>query len=197
MPESSLQYLAEKVTDRLPSERPVRALQVGNFLGVSLCYLSWLLSERHAESLFISIDPNVTHRGIEDPQSHAVALLDHFGLLARNLIITGYTLERSEEPETKADHLRTIACENVLPNLCQLAAGTFDLVVIDGNHEHGYLQREIAASERLLADGGFLVLDDVHDWHEVAEVFRETAESEAFTVVGDDRRVGILRLKRR
>lgn len=195
MPAASLHYLADRATGRLPSDRPLRALHVGNFVGVSLCYISWLVKERHPESLVVSIDPNVPHRGVEDPQSHAVALLDHFQQLGRNLIITGYTLERGEQPTNEAE-LRSFACEDVLPSLCDLAGGSFDLVLLDGNHEEGYLRRELAAVTRLMADHGILALDDVGDWPGVAAAFSEAAVDDSFTELGDDGRVGILELHR-
>jgi predicted O-methyltransferase YrrM len=192
IPESSLDYLAAAVEHQLPSERPVRALHVGNFVGVSLCYVSWLVTERHPESVVISIDPNIPHRGIEDPQSHALALLEHFQLLGSNLIIAGYTLERSDEATTVADHLRGIACENVLSSLHQLSGATFDLVLIDGKHEETHLAREIAGVRRLVADNGIVVFDDITDWAGVAEVFRETSQDESWVELGQDGRIGIL-----
>jgi hypothetical protein len=194
MPEASLDYLAEKVVDRLPSDRPLRALHVGNFVGVSLCYITWLVRERHPESLVVSIDPNIAHRGVEDPQSHAFALLDHFQLLSRNLIITGYTLERSEEAATETDYLGGVACENVLGGLHDLAGASFDLVLIDGDHEESYLARESAAVRRLLVDNAIVVFDDVEDWPGVAEVFRQTSRDDSFVQLGDNGRLGILQL---
>lgn len=194
IPEASLNYLADKVLDRLRTDRPVRALHVGNFVGVSLCYVSWLVSERHPDSLVVSVDPNARHRGVEDPQSHALALLDHFGLLSRNLIITGYTLERSEEATTEADYSGRVAPENVLAGLHELVGARFDLVLIDGAHDESYLRREVAVLRRLLADHGILVFDDVRDWSGVAEVFRQTAQDERFAQLGEDGRLGILQL---
>jgi hypothetical protein len=194
MPESSHDYLAEKVLDRLPSDRPLRALHVGNFVGVSLFYISLLVRERHPESLVVSIDPNIPHRGIEDPQSHALALLHHFQLLSRNLIITGYTLEHSYDATTEADHLSGIACENVLLGLHDLTGASFDLVIIDGNHEESYLAREIAAVRPLLGDNGIVVFDDITDWSGVAEVFRQTAQDDSWVQLGENGRIGILQL---
>jgi hypothetical protein len=194
MPEASLDYLAEKVLDRLPSDRPLRVLHVGHFVGVSLCYISWWVREHHPESLVVSIDPNIPHRGIDDPQSHALALLDHFQLLSRNLIITGYTLERSEKSVTETDYQAGLASENVLAKLHR-AGASFELVLIDGNHEESYLAREIAAVRRLLADDGIAVFDDVKDWPGVAEVFRHTAQDDSFVELGQNGRVGILQIR--
>ena len=192
MPDAALRYLDETVRDRLPRGRPVRVLHLGNFVGVSLCYLSWLARERHPESLVVSIDPNVPHRGIENPQSHVLALLDHFDLLRRNLIITGYTLERSEEATRETDHLLGVAPDNVLVALEDLAGASFDLVLIDGNHEESYLARELDALARLVTDGGIVAFDDIKDWPGVRSVFSKAAQSDGWMQLGEDRRVGIL-----
>ena len=170
------------------------ALCTRHFVGVSLCYLSWLVGERHPESIVVSIDPNLPHRQVDDPQSHALALLDHFGLLSRNLIITGYSFQPTEEDAGLGGPLRWLACENVLPGLQGFAAASFDLVLLDGRHEEDYLAREIAAVRRLLAEDGVLVLDDVQDWPGVAAGFTEAAGEGTFVQLGDDGRVGILQL---
>jgi SAM-dependent methyltransferase len=194
IPATSLHYLAEAVMDRLPSGRPLRALHVGNFVGVSLSYITWLVTERHPQSLVVSIDPNIPHREVEDPQSHTFALLDHFKMLSRNLIINGYTLERSDEPLTEEPFAAAAACENVLSSLRALAGASFDLILIDGNHEEKYLSKEIAEIRRLLARKGILVLDDVVDWPGVAAVFERVAADDSFVKLGDDGRVGVLQL---
>jgi hypothetical protein len=196
IPATSLHYIAETIPDRLPSGRPLHALHVGNFVGVSLSYITSLVLERHPESVVVSVDPNIPHREVEDPQSHAFALLEHFNMLSRNLIINGYTLQRGDESITHAeDYGRAAACENVLSSLYDLAGPSFDLVLIDGNHEEEYLSREIAAIRRLLTADGIVVLDDIVDWPGVAAVFERVAADERFVRLGDDGRVGILQLQ--
>jgi Methyltransferase domain len=193
MPAQSLEYLAETILDRLPADRPLRALHVGNFVGVSLVYITWLVSERHPESLVVSIDPNVQHREVENPQSHVFALLDRFNMLSRNLIINGYTLGRSaDEALTEEQYASAAACENVLRSLHGLAGSCFDLVVIDGDHDEDYLSREIDAIRGLLTDGGIVVLDDITDWPGVAAVFKRVSGDDSFVKLGDDGRIGIL-----
>jgi hypothetical protein len=199
MPEDCLNYTAELVSDRLPSDRPVRALHVGNFVGASLCYFSWLVRERHPESLVVSVDPNITHRGIEDPQAHVFALLHHFGLLGNNLIIPGYTLEQTAgetiNERFEVDYLKGLACENVLATLERLCAQRFDLVLLDGNHEEGYLAREFAALQGLLADNSVVVFDDVGEgWDGVAKVFRQALQDASLLELGQGGRVGILQV---
>lgn len=201
MPEASLDYTAQLVSDHLARDRPVLALHVGNFVGVSLCYLSWLLRARHPGSVVVSVDPNLPHRGIEDPQAHALALLHHFGLLDNNLIVPGYTLEHtpgeraSRDPE--ADYLEGIACERVLDSLERLCGHRFDLVLLDGNHAEPYLKRELAAVRRLLAADGIVVFDDVTEgsWDGVVSVFESALQDEAFVELGQDGRVGVVQVR--
>src|SRR5438270_9107261 len=186
VPEDSLDYMAEQVLARLQSDRPLRALHIGNFVGISLSYISLLVRERHRDSLVVSVDPNIPHRGIDNPQSHAVALLDHLGLLERNLMITGYTLERSDEAVTDSGYAAGVGPENVLAALFEFAGPSFDLALIDGSHEEQYLAREIAAVRRLLRDDGIVVFDDVKEWAGVAKVFRETAADDRAVELGEN-----------
>jgi len=201
VPEHSLDYVAEIIFDHLPSDRPVRALHVGNFVGVSLCYFSGLVRDRHPESVMVSIDPNIPHREIGNPQAHVLALLHRFGLLGHNLIIPGYTLEENlwggSAEDVDAAYLEGLACENVLSSLQRLAGRCFDLVVLDGNHDDSYLSREFRALRGLLADDSIVVFDDVTEWEGVVEVFAQALEDEAFVKLGEDGRSGILQVRGR
>jgi hypothetical protein len=195
IPPDSLAYLAAVVSDRLPSKRPVRALHIGNFVGVSLCYVSLLLRDRHPDSVVVSIDPNATHRGIENPQRHVLALLHHFDLLSNNVIVPGYTLEQTlGEPGSaeEFDVLSGLACENVLSSLGRVGFAAFDLVMIDGNHDEGYLRREFAALRALLAPRSIVVFDDITEWEGVQGVFRDVLVQESCASLGQNGRVGIL-----
>ncbi len=191
IPAQSLGYIAERVVERLPSGRPLRALHIGNFVGVSLCYLSWLVTDRHPESVVVSIDPNAAHRGIEDPQSHALALLHHFDLLRTNVVVRGYTVGWTPGEQLSADG---VACENVLSSLARLGASRFDLVLLDGNHEESYLARELEALRPLLGSGSIVVFDDLDVWEGVRRVFERMVAQEQFVSLGQDGRVGILQL---
>jgi hypothetical protein len=199
IPEDSLNYIRDVVSDRLPSDRPVRVLHVGNFVGVSLCYVSWLVRERHPESLVVSVDPNIIHCGVEDTQSHVFALLHHFGLLGNNLVIPGYTLERTSRPKLderfQTDYLTGLACEDVLATLARLCGKRFDLVLLDGNHDEDYLAREFASVGSLLAENGIVVFDDVSaDWEGVVRVFSQALQDGGFVELGRGGRVGILQV---
>jgi Methyltransferase domain len=192
IPATALNFIADKVSTRLPADRPVRALHIGNFVGVSLCFISWLVQERHPQSVVVSIDPNVTHRGIRAPQDHVLALLHHFGLLENNVLIPGYTLEWTVG-ERGAEKVG-VACERVLANLGSVCAEPFDIVVIDGNHEEEYLSMELEALRELLSGRSIVVFDDIVGWAGVVEVFKRTLEDDRFVELGQDGRVGIVQL---
>ena len=199
IPENSLNYIGEVVSARLPADRPICALHVGNFVGISLCYFSWLVRERHPDSVVVSVDPNLTHREIEDPQAHVFALLHHFGLLGNNLTIPGYTLEQTAgetvNERFETDYLQNLGAENVLASVARLCGKRFDLVLLDGNHQEDYLAREFAAVGSLIADNGIVVFDDVsNSWEGVASVFRRALRDSRVVELGQDGRVGILQV---
>ena len=75
VPHKSLEYIREVAINRLDPKRPLKALHVGNFVGVSLVFLTSALMQRNPDSLVVSIDPNLEHHGISNPQSHVCALL--------------------------------------------------------------------------------------------------------------------------
>ena len=201
MPQASLEYTAEAIADRLPADRPVLALHVGNFVGVSLCFFSWVVCDRHPDSVVVSVDPNIAHRGVEHPQAHALALLHRFGLLANNVVVPGYTLEHSlsdfDAATFAAEYPDRLACENVLVSLERLCGRRFDLVVLDGDHEEGYLAREVAAVRCLLDESGIVVFDDVTEgyWEGVAKVVRYALDDDSFVELGRDGRVAILQAR--
>ncbi len=213
MPAASLRYSHELLERHLPTDRALVGLHVGNFVGISLASFSSLLSRRHTDSVVLSIDPQTSHRGIENPEVHVYALLGRVGLLDANLVIAGYTLEHAlgELPERAGpDYARLWAVDVgsaaraprsgfVLRNLAQVAPGRIDLAVIDGNHEGGYLQRELLELRRLLVPGALVVVDDVHPgvWNGVVDAFERTAQdpSGEFAELGRDGRVGVLKFR--
>ena len=148
VPEKSLDYILTTIEENF--EHTISALHVGNFVGVSLAHLiqglRWISVDTTS---IVSIDPNLNHRGVSNPQSIVVDLLHHFGLDKYNhLLICGYTLEKCKsndsnttyngyEPEQEFD--KEVAPQYVLSTHCT-EAGTikFDVIFIDGNHEEGY-----------------------------------------------------------
>lgn len=81
---------------------------------------------------------------------------------------------------------------HVLRNLRQLGL-KFDFALIDGNHNAGYLGRELDMLAHLIRRGGLLFLDDVDDaWEGVSEVF-ETLDDRRFRTIEHAGRVGVVR----
>ncbi len=155
---------------------------------MSLCCLSWSLRDLNPDSVVVSIDPNIPHRGIDDPQQHVFALLDHFGLLDMNVVVPGYTVGSSP--------LEGTACERVLASLGRVAPRRFDVVLLDGDHDEGYLERELSAVRELLTDEGVIVFDDVNErtFAGVVRVFERATADDGFAELGQDGRVGIVQV---
>ena len=203
VPISSLEFIRDQATSKLDASKPLRALHVGNFVGVSLAYLTATLVGRHPESLVVSVDPNLTHRGIRNPQSHVLALLSACGLQTHSLVLAGYSGKKSisndatmfEGYDPAAEYANEAAGEETLRNLTHLCPASFDLIFLDGNHEAAYLLNEIRQLLPLLRVGGFVVLDDVDAaWAEIREVFQNIS-SYGLEPVQANGRVGIAQLK--
>jgi hypothetical protein len=153
----------------------------------------------------VSIDPDLTHRGIEHPQQHVIAILNHFGLQRNAVICVGYSTSKSlsndgtpfvgedgAEYDPYTRYQSEQSCEDTLSNLCATSEGKFDFAVVDGNHEGSYLRRETALVRRLLRSGGILILDDVSDvWSEIKAEY-EGLQSNGWRALGADGRVGVL-----
>jgi hypothetical protein len=210
VPPESLAFIASHLGRYLPAG-PALALHVGNFVGISLAALSAALRDHHPDSIVISVDPGIPHRGVEAPDRVALRLLDRFGLTFNNIVISGFSREKSVRDdglvcgphpaytaplETVEAALATdAACEGVLANLVRMLEGRFDLVMLDGNHDGDYLREELIDARRLLRDGGLLVLDDVDGgvWADIAAVFAElSGGGSGYRQSGFDGRVGLL-----
>ena len=197
IPDTSLTFMARVVAPRLPRDRPVRALHVGNFVGVSLCYFTALIRRQHRGSVVVSVDPGTMHRGVASPQSHVLSLLHQYGLLSNSLIIPGYTLEQTfgevGAPD-ESDLSHGLACVDVLASLAALHPDPFDLVLLDGNHDRVHLEREFVALREHLADGSIVVFDDIDEWVGVTELFQRVLQQGRCTDLGNDGRLGILEI---
>jgi hypothetical protein len=97
MPESTLAFCSKTLDDLIPAtgDKPLIGLHVGNFLGVSLTHFVNYVRQRNEKSVVVSIDPDLTHRGIEHPQKHVIAILNHFGLQGNAVICVGYSTSKS------------------------------------------------------------------------------------------------------
>jgi hypothetical protein len=209
IPEASLAFCSTYLDGSLPQGRPIVGLHVGNFLGVSLAYFVDYARRRHQNSVVVSVDPNLTHRAIDGPQNHVIAVLNHFGLQKNAMICVGYSCEKSVsndgvavvgvggiEYDPFAAYAAEQACENSLANLCTIWEGRFDFAVMDGNHDSAYLRKETELVQRLLTRSGALILDDVADaWADIKAEFGKLGVR-GWREVGADGRVGILELLR-
>jgi hypothetical protein len=194
IPETHLRFAGAAIARNCP-RRALRALHVGNFVGVSLAALSDIVLQHHRGSLVVSVDPNLPHLGIDNPQDHVLALLAQFGMLSNNVVICGYSLHLTDNKTKLGTIEASLACEQTLENLERLGL-QFDLALIDGNHAEDYLRAELSVLVRLLPAGALLILDDASKWYpHIQDLFREAAASPAwpFEKVTHDGTIGILR----
>jgi hypothetical protein len=196
---ASLRFPRQHVFRRFGS-CPTKALHVGNFVGVSLVFLAESLVSQNTESLVVSIDPNLCCLGIINPQQHASALISACGLQRNVMIIAGYPGRKSVsndgvvhgEYDPQHEFNAEAACEESLQNLSRLCLPrSFDIVMMDGNHDADYLVTEIQHALPLIKPRGFLILDDVGGWWaEIGRVFKNI-HSLGFNAIATDGRVGV------
>jgi Methyltransferase domain len=207
MPESALAFCTKTLDELIPrrDNRALIGLHVGNFLGVSLSHFVNYVRQRNERSVVVSIDPNLTHRGIESPQRHVVAILNYFGLQRNAIVCVGYSTNKTvsndgmafvdtngNEYDPYTGFQIEQSCEDTLSNLCTIFPGRFDFAVVDGNHEGSYVRGEAALTRRLLKPEGVLILDDVSDaWTEIKAEY-DGLQSHGWRAVAADGRVGVL-----
>lgn len=202
IPERSLAFVCRRLRELLATSRPVTALHIGNFVGLSLCYVVNELRTLNPDSMVLAIDPNIAHRGVKDPQNYVLGLLSRYGLQNNCVLVCGYSLAKnlgddggiqpSDEPAVRKRYPGECACEGTLLSLEHLMAGNFDCAFVDGNHDDRYLTAEVEVIRRLLRPGGVLVLDDVSEgWTEIRSVF-EAIKPARQTSTFQDGRVGIV-----
>lgn len=200
MPEASLHYCATVLADHLEAG-PVLGLHIGNFVGLSLAYFTDVIAAWNGQSRMVSIDPNIPHRGIDNPAGCALALLESYGLQGHTLMLTGYTLEKNlsndgyvfsgYDPSKRFDE--EVSGERQLEGLALWSQGAFHFCMIDGNHEADYLNRELGWIGQLLRPGGVLMLDDVTaGWSEIQRV-HAAIDRTRYHDVGSDGRVAVLK----
>jgi predicted O-methyltransferase YrrM len=198
IPEASLRYLMHAAVARLAAG-PARVLHVGNFVGLSLCYITDAVRRHDRGSIVVAIDPNLVHRNIPRPQHHVVFLLARYGLLSNSVLLTGYSLEKCISNDgvnlgydPYANSANEHAPANQLPHLAALCGRVFDLVIIDGNHDPEYLKREISVIDRLLKPGGMLAIDDINAGWPALQKVVQTYDQKKFIDLGTDGRIALL-----
>jgi hypothetical protein len=95
IPESSVDYCCNILDDLLPTDRPLAGLHIGNFLGISLSHFTDYVRRKNEKSVVMSIDPNIQHQGIENPQNHVISILNHFGLQKNATICVAYSTNKT------------------------------------------------------------------------------------------------------
>lgn len=202
IPAASLSFLQVQMAALVSESGPLFALHIGNFVGVSLAFLTATCRQRHSDSLVVGIDPNLPHRGISNPQAHVAALLAACGLQRNAMLIAGYSGVKSisndgvtfEGYDPATAFANESACEQTLLNLQKFLTKTFHVAVMDGNHHAAYLVEEIRQLKPLMRPGGLIVLDDVDAyWSEIKAVF-ENLPQLGLTIIATDGRVGIARV---
>ena len=202
IPEMYLIEIAEIIKQSFGNE-PLVGLHIGNFVGVSLVYLSGILNNINTRNHIVSIDPNIPHRGVDNPQSKVLYLINKYGLNNNISILNGYSLGKSISNDgndyTKYDPIENntneYSCENQLEMLNRISNESFSYAIIDGNHEGDYLSNEILKIQKLICRKGLIIIDDVSEgWPEIKILYDNMHDSNLEKVFADDR-IGVLRKK--
>jgi len=199
IPEEDLAFIAGRL-EGLKRDKPLRGLHIGNFVGLSLAYLTDAMRQIDPDSVMLSIDPAIPHRGIDAPQDLVTGLMTRYGLESNWLPVTGFSLERGEawdvlnrkSSHTKFSSYYGFSAAQTLRNLATMGQ-RFDFALIDGNHSGPYLRREINVLFELVRPNGLIFLDDVDEnWAGVVKVF-ENLDAGEFKRVARGKRVGVAR----
>jgi predicted O-methyltransferase YrrM len=197
IPENSMEFACEAIKSVFKNDS-IAAIHIGNFIGVSLAYLTNYLKNLNNNSFVISIDPNIPHRKVINPQYVVNSVLSNFDLEKNTLLINSYSGDFNDYIESRTNSNITYCYENgyapldALGKLLKLNNNFIHVAFVDGNHEKSSLIYEVETIHKLLTKGGLLVLDDVTDyWYEVKEVY-ESIEKVGFQKWLYDERVAIL-----
>lgn len=203
IPEDSLSFLFKTVDKSLSNFPQIKALHIGNFVGISLTYLSNAFKLINSNCVLVSIDPNLSHRGIRNPQKYVLHLLDRFDFHDMNLVLTGFSLSQNlmddagvfyhSELNYKDYPDSHVAPTNILKNLKDIGT-QFNFILIDGNHEEKYLYEEIHLCTEILDKNGLLILDDINNgWDDINRVFKKLFADKRFEFLASNDRIGIFK----
>lgn len=133
------------ILPRFQKIRPVKMIQIGVFEGYDAV---WCLQNilRHRKSRMVAIDPWLAETKLSQAQ------MDECYERAKHNLSPW---------KDKVEILRRMS-QDVL---CQVGPedGTFDLIIIDGDHNSGPVLRDAINALRLLKVGGWMVFDDVRN----------------------------------
>jgi hypothetical protein len=157
----------EEAARRFPSGS--RFVEVGNFLGRSLCSLGEVTRQSGKSFTLIGVD-TCLGSGPEGPRGkdyHGAAVAEGGGTLAgllhKNVIACGY-----------ADLVSLVVADSVTA-AAFFAERSLDWVHLDARHDREHVQADIAAWLPRLKPGGWLSGDDFDEvkWPEVVNAVRE------------------------
>ena len=181
---------------------PLIGVHVGNFVGVSLAYITTRLKKMGEQNVIISIDPNLTHRGISNTEEVVTKLLRVIDVQDVVVRVTGYSLNKSVSNDgvmydTNYDSLQHFLTEDApewqLKNLLKIIKGKVDFIMLDGNHDPDYLREEVRICYELLYKGGAIFLDDINEiWYGLKQVFNELGSEQIFSAQFIGTRTGVL-----
>jgi hypothetical protein len=203
IPQASLEFINKVVLSKLSTEKPLLVLHIGNYVGVSLAYITEMVVKLNPQSVVVAIDPNIPHRATSNPQSLVMKLLHRCGLQGNVISITGFSERKNISNDGAifgaydpvSSYSEEFSCDRVLSNLRTIFEKKFDVVCLDGNHHADYLESELKSILPLMKEDSWVVLDDVDDaWVEIRNVFN-SASKFGFEVVATNQRVGIARLR--
>lgn len=151
----------EFYADFVNSARPnAQMVEVGVWLGKSLCYLAELCEERGRQDITLfGID---TWLGCEQCQDERIVALEGdedelFEIAKENLDFPNVQLFRV----------------NSLEGAALFDPGTLDLVFLDGNHRYNAVKADIIAWLPKVKDGGTLAGHDIVSWPSVKKAVKE------------------------
>lgn len=200
IPEKDLIFLTSGLIKYFNDHEKLSLLHIGNFVGVSLCYMTNFVRHVHEESLVVAIDPNMEHRGIINPEVYVKTLISNFQLDKNILLVDAFSLEKNLKNDGGVLYISDTGiqiengCSHALNNFAKIATNKFDICMIDGNHESGYLFNEINSALPLMKLGGFIVLDDILYWEDVKIVFNKLQTEKNFRLITSNERIGIIRV---
>jgi predicted O-methyltransferase YrrM len=155
--------------------QPASILEVGSYLGFST---RWVLeSSRDWAPDLTSVDPGVRHRIFDDPRRHFEQFTKpHAGRIKQ---IDAYFSRRNEGAllHDYFVHRPTLGREDALGivrSLPTLTApfGTFDFVMLDGDHSYRSVLESIALAASMMPAGGCIVIGGAAHWPDVLTAIR-------------------------
>ena len=166
---------ARQLVRLLETLRPQRILEVGSFIGVSCRLL--LEASTPWQGEVVALDPNMRHRGIDQP-AEVVRALNHSFLGKRLTMVeaffdqvnaAGFYYEY-ETHRPQLDHAKVDALIAHRPVIDATWPERFDMIFIDGAHDAEAALGNYRLARTLLKEGGVMVFHDAFSWRSVRQV---------------------------